>query len=163
MSPDQIVAWNLKRARLLRGWTQVEAAKRLAPHIGVHWSKATYSGAERSVSSNRIRQFSADELLAFSLTFDFPIPLFLVPPPEAESVGHGGSDEVVGREQYLDLLFELDEPARKRLHTEVLEFTAPNTLALRRWSAGMADLLEDRDSALEALTGVRDPKAPPKP
>ncbi len=33
-SPNQVVAHNLTRARLLRGWTQDQAAEALAPYLG---------------------------------------------------------------------------------------------------------------------------------
>jgi transcriptional regulator with XRE-family HTH domain len=59
MTPNQVVAHNLRRARLRRGWTQSETAAR----IGLGWSKATYSAAERSVTSRRIRHFDADEIV----------------------------------------------------------------------------------------------------
>ena len=89
LTPNQIVAANLARARKERGWTQDQAAEFLAPLLGFRWSKATFSVAERSVDGDRIRDFSADELVAFSIAFGLPITWFLIP-PEPED----GSDEV---------------------------------------------------------------------
>src|SRR5689334_19601190 len=80
MTPNQIVAYNLRRARELRQWTQEEAAERLEPYLGERWSKATFSAAERSVDGDRIRQFSADDLVALARGFDLPIAWFLLPP-----------------------------------------------------------------------------------
>lgn len=78
---NQVVAHNLRMARLLRGWTQEEAAEQLEPYLGVRWSKASYSAAERSIErQDRIRNFTADELLAFSLAFSLPVAWFLLPP-----------------------------------------------------------------------------------
>jgi transcriptional regulator with XRE-family HTH domain len=79
LSPNQLVALNLARARRLRGWTQEQAAERLAPYLGVHWSKATYSAAERSATGERRRLFDADDLLAFARAFELPIGWFLLP------------------------------------------------------------------------------------
>lgn len=85
VKPNQIVAYNLRRARELRGWTMEEAADRLEGRLGALWSKASFSAAERSfLPNNRIRQFTADDLVAFAATFDLPIWWFLMPPPADE-------------------------------------------------------------------------------
>lgn len=80
-SPNQVVAYNLARAREDRGWTQEEAGQRLEPHLGVSWSKATFSQAERSVDPGKSRGFTADEIVAFSRCFDLPVAWFFLPPP----------------------------------------------------------------------------------
>ena len=86
-TPNQVVAYNLRQARVLRGWTQEEAAERLAPHLGEKWSAASYSLAERSTERpERVRHFSADDITAFCLTFELPILWFFFP-PEAGAVG----------------------------------------------------------------------------
>lgn len=82
LTPNQVVAYNLPRARLVRGWTQEQAAEALAPYLGTRWSVANFSAIERSVDGNRIRQFTADDLLALSRGFDLPIGFFLTPPVE---------------------------------------------------------------------------------
>ena len=81
LTPNQIVAFNLTRARTDRGWSQPEAAAALEPFLGVRWSRASYSAVERSVDGVRIKQFSADELVAIARCFDRPISWFLTPPP----------------------------------------------------------------------------------
>lgn len=82
MTPNQIVAYNVAKARALRGWTQEQAAEKLAPYLGARLSGASFSALERSAwTVNRIKQFSADELLALSRGFDLPIGLFFTPPP----------------------------------------------------------------------------------
>lgn len=84
MTPNQIVALNVAKARALRGWTQEQAAEQLAPYLGAKLSTASFSALERSAwKVDRIKQFSADELLALSRGFDLPIGYFLVPPPPA--------------------------------------------------------------------------------
>ena len=52
------------RARMMRGWTQEQAAEKLAPYMEEKWSKATLSAAERSVAGSRIRRFTADQIVA---------------------------------------------------------------------------------------------------
>ena len=81
LTANQVVSYRLREARLRRGWTQQEAAEHLAPYLGVRWSPASFSAAERSVDGGRVRQFSADDLLAFARAFDLPLPSFLIPPP----------------------------------------------------------------------------------
>jgi hypothetical protein len=88
LTANQIVAYNLRQARLLRNWTQAEAAFELTPYLGVTWSKANYSAAERSAERpDRIRNFTADEILAFSLAFRLPITWFFLP-AERDQKGH---------------------------------------------------------------------------
>src|SRR3990170_9315 len=87
LTPNQIVAYNLARARMLKRWTQEDAGKHLAAYLGPAWrKKATVSAAERSVDAGKkvIRQFTADDLLAFSRTFGLPIAWFLMPPGKKE-------------------------------------------------------------------------------
>lgn len=81
LSPNQVVAYNLAQARMLRGWTQEQAAEALEVHVGTRWSKATFSAAERSVDGERVRQFDADEIVAFARAFDLPVSWFFLPPP----------------------------------------------------------------------------------
>src|SRR3546814_10466071 len=73
LTPNQVVAYNLAQARALKGWTQDQAAEALEPHLGARWSSASYSAAERSVDGNRIRNFDADEIVAFARAFELPI------------------------------------------------------------------------------------------
>jgi transcriptional regulator with XRE-family HTH domain len=88
MTPNQIVAHNVVRARELRGWTQEQAAEALAPYLGAKLSPASFSALERSaVSVSRIKQFSADDLLALSRGFDLPIGYFFTPPPPGDDAG----------------------------------------------------------------------------
>jgi hypothetical protein len=103
-TPNQVVAARLADARMIRGLTQEEAADALAPYIGVRWSGATFSIVERSIDGKRIRQFTADDLLALSRAFDLPIGFFLSPPTlgdegslidTPDSHGHGVAAQVL--------------------------------------------------------------------
>ena len=93
MTPNQIVALNVARARALRGWTQEQAAEALAPYLGAKLSGPSFSALERSaVKVERIKQFSADDLLALSRGFDLPIGFFFTPPSPGDDAGLYGPD-----------------------------------------------------------------------
>ncbi len=80
MTSNQVVAYNVAKARALRGWTQEKAAEELAPYLGAKLSVASFSALERSAwNPSRIKVFSADELLALSRGFDLPIGFFFIP------------------------------------------------------------------------------------
>ncbi len=88
MTPNQIVAYNVIKARALRGWTQEQAAEALAPYLGAKLSGPSFSALERSAYKvDRIKQFSADDMLALSRGFDLPIGYFFTPPPPAFDAG----------------------------------------------------------------------------
>ncbi len=103
MTPNQIVSYNVAKARALRGWTQEQAAEALAPFLGAKLSGASFSALERSAwKVDRVKQFTADELLALSRGFDLPIGYFFVPPPpsfdaglQAPDAGMKGLDPIV--------------------------------------------------------------------
>ena len=103
MTPNQIVAYNVARARALRGWTQEQAADELAPYLGARLSGPSFSALERSAwTPTRIKQFSADDLLALSRGFDLPIGYFFTPPApdfdaglHAPDAGSKGLDPIV--------------------------------------------------------------------
>ena len=78
----QVVAHNMARARELRRLTQAEVAERLSKFTDSPWSQATVAQAEGSVSGNRVRQFTANELVALARCFDLPVLYFFVPPAE---------------------------------------------------------------------------------
>jgi len=101
LTPNQVIAFNLARAREAKGWTLNEAAEALEPYVGSRWSKANLSAAERSIAGERIRNFDADEIVAFARAFGVPIAYLFMPPPpwagelatrlrtpDAEELGH---------------------------------------------------------------------------
>jgi hypothetical protein len=81
LTPNQIVAFNLAQARLWKGWTQDQAAEALEPFLGKRWSKASVSQAERSIAGKFVRNFDADEIVAFARAFELPVGWFFMPPP----------------------------------------------------------------------------------
>jgi transcriptional regulator with XRE-family HTH domain len=120
-SANQAVALNLRVARALRGWTQEQAAEQLERYLGERWSKATWSVAERSVAGRRVKQFSADEIVAFSRAFSLPVSFFFLPIPDLEEEFPGvvRPSPELPREQELDaeILFE------QQFDSEAQEFT----------------------------------------
>lgn len=92
-SPNQIVALNVARARAMRGWTQEQASNALAPYLGTRWSNASFSAVERSIAGTRVKQFSADELVALARGFDLPLGWFFLPPPPGENAGLGAKGD----------------------------------------------------------------------
>ena len=85
-TPNQIVAFNVGLARLYRGWTQDQAAEAIAPYLGARLSVASWSAIERSVDGGRIREFNADEIVAFARGFELPVGWFLTPPEEDRDI-----------------------------------------------------------------------------
>lgn len=78
---NQVVAYNFRCARELRGWTQDEAAMALEPLIGQRLPQASISAIERAYEGDRRREFDAQEVLAFALAFNLPLVWFFLPPP----------------------------------------------------------------------------------
>ncbi len=108
---NEIVAYNFRRARELRGWTQEEAAVALEPFLGTRLRQAAVSSIEGAFSGDRRREFDAQELLAFACGFDLPLIWFFLPPPQDHRTLQGTSDIVselyllaLGRNDQLDVL-----------------------------------------------------------
>ena len=156
LTPNQIVAWNLERARALRSWTQQEAAEHLEPYLGERWSKATFSSAERSVTGARIRQFTADDLYAFARGFDVPLTYFLCPPPWGDEIGHASSNEASSAWDYLDVLFDVREDGWEWLVRRVVPMTAQTTLMLRRWRKNFTAMIDRRQREVDELLATRE-------
>ncbi|HEX3612874.1 MAG TPA: helix-turn-helix transcriptional regulator [Sporichthyaceae bacterium] len=109
---NEIVAYNFRRARELRGLTQDEAAIRLEPFLGQRLPQASISALERSWGGDKRREFDAQEILAFACGFDVPLVWFFLPPPGDARRLVGTSDQVnelytlaLGREDQLDDLY----------------------------------------------------------
>jgi transcriptional regulator with XRE-family HTH domain len=90
-APNQVVAANLARLRQRRGLTQAEAARQLSAVAGKEWTEAMVAHAERSVTGNRVREFTADDLVTLARAFDVPVLYFLTPPPSGVFVQVPGS------------------------------------------------------------------------
>lgn len=121
-TPNQVVAFNIIRARELRGWDQAKAARQLAKYFGTKWTEASYAQIERSITGVRVRQFSADDLVALARCFDLPIGFFLTPPPNHERVLIKVPDKAKGglfETELLDLV--LGTPASRGDWHEILK------------------------------------------
>jgi hypothetical protein len=81
LSVNQVVAFNLRRARESRGWSQLEAAVHIKPYLNELWSRQRFSAAERVYTGETEREFSVNELVAFARGFDLSVVYFLTPPP----------------------------------------------------------------------------------
>jgi transcriptional regulator with XRE-family HTH domain len=110
---NQVVAYNVREARQLRGWTQEELADRLEPYLGQRLTQAGVSSIERAWDSDRRREFDAHELLVFAMVFDLPILWFFLPPPGDHRIMRATTrpvDELyawlLGRPQQLEPVYE---------------------------------------------------------
>lgn len=91
-TPNQLVAANVRRLRHARGWTQAEFGLRLKPYLGHSLCQAAVSALERSAAGERLRIFSANDLVALAQVFDVPVLCLFVPPADATiSVGGPGA------------------------------------------------------------------------
>ncbi|MFE8962124.1 helix-turn-helix domain-containing protein [Streptomyces iakyrus] len=79
LTVNQVVSYNLGRARRSRGWTQEETAEKLEGESGKKWTAATLSASERAVKTGRPRVFDANELITFSRVFEYPVAYFFLP------------------------------------------------------------------------------------
>ncbi len=181
---NQVIASNVAKARMLRGWTQQEAVDALAPYLGTKMSTASFSAIERSVDGGRVREFDADEVFAFARGFNVPIGWFFTPPSPLEDIGLATPDAPIdGLNPYvlLDALLGTEETVdawrqllyswplithRMRLHddgtTEYLgrgeEDVHPRLDILRGLRSGMLirDALGDVDEARHVLVQLAD-------
>lgn len=80
-TPNQVVAFNLARIREMKGLDMTTAAATVSHALGVSWSDRTYAQVERSVTGAKIRQFTADDLVALAWAYNVPVGFFLTPPP----------------------------------------------------------------------------------
>lgn len=162
---NQLVAYNLAKARQLRGWTQEEAARELAKYQeGAEWSKVTWSAAERSVDGKRIRQFTADDLLAFSQAFHLPLTWWLMPPgsDEAEDVTISGLVEVhdpglwtqFGQEQMVFLLFNRPPEITERLERTGLDEMSKQLAAAQPSADELRDMAASLYRAWDLIRGA---------
>lgn len=146
-SPNQVVAYNVGRARALRGWTQEQAASELSRHLEKRMSRASYSAIERSTGGGRVKQFSADELVALARAFRLPVLWFFLPPPLDDDPGlhvpHTGSRGIEFTE-FLDVFFG------------TADTRTPYRDAFREWAAAAMDrgLIQKVDTRLSEQDDV---------
>lgn len=141
---NEIVAYNFRAARELRGWTQEETALRLERLLGQRLPQASISAIERAYEGDRRREFDAHELLAFALAFEIPLVWFFLPPRgDTRRLRHTSSQVnqlygiVFGRPEQLEPLYErlrqlgIDDPSEADI---AMEQIAGATSAARRSS-----------------------------
>ena len=118
---NQVIAYNLMRVRKALGLSQEQAAERLEPHLGVRWSKAVYSAAERSYAGKRVRQFTAADVASFAAAFQVPLLYFFLPPkPEdREAAGVMIGEQFVAWTGLLDVM--LDGKQQSALQLRMIE------------------------------------------
>jgi hypothetical protein len=122
---NEIVAYNFRAARELRGWTQEDTARALEPLLGQRLPQASISAIERAYEGDRHREFDAHEILAFALAFDLPLMWFFLPPPRDHRTLHHTTNTVselygivLGRETQLGPVYDrlrqlgIDEPTK---------------------------------------------------
>lgn len=112
---NEIVGYNFRLARELRGWTQDEAAQRLEPYLGQRLPQTSISAIEAAYKAGDRprREFDAHELLAFALAFELPLIWFLLPPEDDHRLlqrAHRRVNElyeiVFGREDQLQPVYD---------------------------------------------------------
>lgn len=79
LSINQLVSYNMWRARRASNWSQQEVAELLEKYTGRTWSNASVSAAERAWQGGRPRRFDASEIVALSKIFDEPMIYFFMP------------------------------------------------------------------------------------
>jgi hypothetical protein len=136
---NQVVAYNVRAARELRGWTQDELAVRLEPYLGQRMTQAGVSSIERAWDGDRRREFDAHELLVFAMVFELPMIWFLLPPAGDHRLMRGTTRQI--DELYVWLM---GSP----------EMLPPVYDRLRQY--GIVDP-EAADEAVERVTGGRSP------
>lgn len=141
---NQVVAYNVREARQLRGWTQEELADRLEPYLGQRLTQAGVSSIERAWDGERRREFDAHELLIFAMVFNLPMLYFLLPPPGDHRRMRGTSAQVnelyvwlLGREGQVEPVYErlrqlgiTDPTAAEETVEQITGITSP----ARQWS-----------------------------
>ena len=168
---NEIVAYNFRRAREMRGWTQEETATRLEPFLGQRLRQAGISAIEGAFGGERRREFDAQEILAFACGFDVPLLWFFLPPPGDRRRLEGTSDQVnelyrlaLGREDQLPALYDrfrelgLPEPNEDDAALERV-YGAPTDRQLSDYRRRRKDLLlallddytDDVDAAAEEM------------
>jgi transcriptional regulator with XRE-family HTH domain len=130
---NEIVAYNFRAARELRGWTQEETARALEPLLGQRLPQASISAIERAYEGDRRREFDAHEILAFALAFDLPLVWFFLPPVGDHRLVHHTTSTVselyeivFGKESQLGPVYErlrqfgIDDPTQAARTVEAL-------------------------------------------
>ena len=102
-TPNAVIAWNVRRLRRARGWTQTELAERLSERDDKPWTFSMVSDAETAGRTDRDRQFTVNEVSVLARVFQVSvIALFVPDPTQLVRIGNG----VYTREDYVDLVLQ---------------------------------------------------------
>jgi len=156
LTPNQVVAYNLAFARDRKHWTQDQAAEAMEPYLGVRWSKASVSQAERSVAGAVVRNFTADEIVAFARTYDVPVTWFFLPPPAMAAPGLPARLVVPDAPRFgeslallVDLVFGDDrQQADQAMRLDAFVSNLPNDGMLTKAQSRIKALADQRVAAL---------------
>jgi transcriptional regulator with XRE-family HTH domain len=169
LTPNQMVAHNLRLAREGRELTQEQAAELLEPFLGERWSVAVFSAAERSIAGKRVREFDADTIHAFARAFGLPIGFFFLPPDGDAVVGLDGAsvspaeapEQIALSSFVFDALRErIDElsrqlPPHQRAQIMRRFATDPGGISENAVLRGFAEELKAQAETIEALLAGR--------
>jgi len=145
MTPNQIVSHNLRRARVLRKWTQERAAAELSKYAARPISEASYAQAESAAQGRRQRRFDADELLALCRAFNLSLAYFLLPPTETVTTPR----EEIPAETMLNFALGLDGDTRAAIQGW-LPVTSSQAMLLRKWQREHEELVGEWEAELQA-------------
>ncbi len=83
---NEVVSYNVQKAREVRELTQPQALRRLRPFVGSENLKdvASLSSYERTWQGKEYRHFDANLIVAFASAYELPIPWFFMPIPSDE-------------------------------------------------------------------------------
>lgn len=152
LTADGVVSYNLLQARTLRGWTQQQAADRISECLGKPWSIPVYAAAERAHRSARVKEFSADELLALSRAFRLPITWWLVPPGPDSKIKPRSADEELSADDVLALLFPAEGDLQQALEGRTaMLFSQLASRAGREQTSAYLDYVKRRNAALQSM------------
>ena len=117
LNVNQIVAFNLRAARQLKGWTQESLAGEITRLSGTHCTRTMVSELERAWDGRRRREFDAHEIAVFAAALRVPIGYFFLPPPgerrDLEGMGRSARELHLLFFGYFDTYEILDERMRE--------------------------------------------------
>jgi hypothetical protein len=114
LTANQVIAHNVEAARQRKHWTQLKTVKQLR-RFGIRWGRTAYAMAvSASAKGGHVREFSADEILAFAQCFGIAIWRLFIPPPDTMVTLPGGGPT-------------LDLNAMRHFAYRITELPAPKT------------------------------------
>lgn len=103
LTPNAVIAWNVRRLRRQRGWTQTDLAARLTERDDKPWTFSMVSDAETAGRTDRDRQFTINEVNVLARVFQVSVVALFVPnPAQLVRIGIG----VYTRSDYVDLVLQ---------------------------------------------------------